>query len=404
MTSKKLQMLAVGWLLLGSPTAALAQCWGGSTRWYAVGHVRRTAGNNVEMLAGSWVVGDSYQYWNAYVSATAYSPSNSVLDTDERSSDYGSSDDPTVSGTYAHLKWNYAPSSTGAGTYSLTGYAEQDPDPELCPWDNYYSGPIQLQLQVNKPTIAGMNTALWNLGPNSSDPWVSAKWPYGNVYQSAVISINTNCNAGDTCNETPQWHADHNGGTQQAYLTNYSGSQTTLVHSDVAGNCSYDTEISVGIGGFFSDPVAVLVNSPASLIHQAGQDYTEQSGGTGYITHWFYSMTDACPYGYPVSSIPVQEVLGQWNKPPTWFGPSPGGENDFDISQWVFTDGIGEWDATNPVPVFTSRNAPFTYNTLVAWASQTWYAGSTQPGASSGIPVSGGTVQLYRHHGQGSVQ
>ncbi|HEX5430972.1 MAG TPA: hypothetical protein VFW83_03335 [Bryobacteraceae bacterium] len=317
---------------------------------------------------------------------------------------YGGNDDPDhVSGTYAHVTWNDQPSITGAGSYTLAVQAAWD---SLCGDHESKTLSPNDSLTVNKPTISGFtdNNSFWNLGPGSADPQITTNNAY--YYQSAVLTFNSNCGAGDTCTDVPQWSLiAQNGQTQ---LSSTTGSPVTIRKGTSQGDCLYDSTLSVSMGGFSSDPYMVLVNSPKFIVHAASQDITLQAGSPpdGYLTNWTIGVEDACAFPNGVWQIPMSESFSGSGQTASgtsgWSIPNSGGvnwdEGDW-ISQYNFVDtiGVGNCSSCTPPSTWTSYYPPFTYNTRLFWQPHFFQAGTTSP--STGWPVYSGTIEYYQDHG-----
>lgn len=67
---------------------------------------------------------------------------------------------------------------------------------------------------------------------------------------------------------------------------------------------------------------------------------------------------------------------------------------------YIFRDHIGAWGSYNPTPVFTPSNPPFTHNTLLKYAPQTYRVGMDTVGSGGGTQVYSGTIEYYQDHGR----
>ncbi len=380
-------------------TNVMAQCYDGSTAWYLVHHVRRTASNNVESLAGAQVVGDYYYDWNAQVtSAVTTNPSGGH--SGSKSVGYGGNDQPGISGTYAHVVWEDQPSTVGTGTYTLavsTAWNDESPCSDsqsltLSPNDS---------LTVSQPTISGLfsGNAFWNLGPGTSDPQATTT---GNYYQSVSLTFNSNCNPGEPCTDTPAWSLSTT--NNQTSLSATSGSTVTLQKGSTLGDCQYHSTLSASIGGLSSANYSIAVNSPGSLSHT-----TETTGawGTGYTTYWSFEVLDVCTPAHNVLlPVPISEdfpgspAFSDENGGSGYYHVTP---DNWDYTDWAtsstFIDEIGQnGPAPSPAVYFDVTGPPYTGNTVYLMGAHTFNAGSMTTG--NGTPVyTSGNIRYFADHG-----
>ncbi len=146
------------------------------------------------------------------------------------------------------------------------------------------------------------------------------------------------------------------------------------------GKCQYDTAVSVSLGGFTSDLYDVAVNSQRSLLH-TNEGTTSHNGG--YLTIWYFEVTDACSPANFLKAIPMNETFpsgfSAQNGSSGWL--SPQGTNST-LQDWAnlfsFADGIGQWGTTqNPAPTYTNSSSPYVYNTVLLSGSHLFFAGTT---------------------------
>jgi hypothetical protein len=377
----------VALMLLVAPTIALGQCSDSTTTLWHNGNVVRSGSNQVWSWAQSYVTGDYADTWSVTVSAT----------TAHNGGQTHSGQATASNGQIATVQWFDAPSSLGSGTYTE---AEQHSFSNTCGGNQ---GPIydNDSLTVNKPTISGFpqNGAFWYLGPGTPCQVAAQNGAY--YIQCVPLTFNTNCGAGDTCTDTPQWTITSNNG--QASLSARSGSSVTLTAGGTRGTCQYDSSVSASMGGFSTDANAVLVNSPRSLISAPGNQTIPWTQGinTGYMSQVYWNMGDACSPANALVGLPLYETFGVFANPGVtsgWPDPTPTSATAFNYDTYTFFDTIGASNASYvPVPLWTAYTPPFAFNTVIKWAPQSWFAGSTSQG--SGLQVSAGTISYYVDHG-----
>lgn len=373
---------------------ALAQCYDGTTTLTTTENVVRSGSNQVWTFAQSYVTGDYADTWTANVSATT------TVNGTQVHSGQASADD----GNIATVQWHDTPSSLGAGAYAESDHHTFS---DTC-GDN--EGPYNYNpsLTVNLPTISGFGpkNAIWNFGPGSADPVPG--YNNQNIAQSSALTFNTNCNAGDTCTDTPQWSITSDNG--QAALNSTSGSSVTLEDGSDQGDCAYDTTLSASMGGFSTNTYAILVNSPQFLVHVSSSDNTIGYGGAnpfGYGTEWTIGLEDACAPPNGIYAVPMNESFSGtpyiasgttgWDVPNTALMSWSVGAW---ISEYTFQDAIGyscENGSCTPQATWTAANPPFTYNTVLTSQSHQFFSGTTTQ--SQGWRVYSGTIEYYRDHG-----
>lgn len=369
------------------PIVALGQCTGPTTTVWHNGNVVRSGPNQVWSWAQSYVTGDYADTWSVTVSAT----------TALNGSQTHSGQDAASSGQIATVQWYDAPSSLGSGTYTE---AEKHSFSNSCGGSQ---GPYNDNdtLTVNKPTISGFmqNGTLWYLGPGTPCQVAAQNGAY--YIQCVHLTFNTNCGSGDTCTDTPQWTITSSNG--QASLNATSGNSVTLIAGGTRGNCEYDSSVAASIGGFSTDPYAVVVNSPGNLISAPGNQTIPWTQGidTGYKSQVYWNMGDECSPANDMIGLPLYETFGTFANPGVtsgWSSPTPTWATTFNYDMYTFFDTIGASNASYvPVPTWTAYNPPFAFNTVIKWAPQSWFAGSTSQG--SGLQVSAGTISYYVDHG-----
>ena len=384
------------------PQSLTAQCTDGTTTTLQpVFRVRRTGGNTVESYGGSQVYGGYWYEWDTYIDATATNPSGTHSGSGW--SGYGGNDEVGTAGTYVHRSWNDSPSSTGAGTYSLATFHEFV---STCGDDYTYSNNVSLT--VKAPSVSpAPSMKFWNLGSGTADPTTSQSkdglHTYGTYYQNATLSMSTNCNAGDTCSDTPQWCIA--GTNSQATLGGSLGcaaTGTTAVvnKTSTQGDCLFDTYVTVSIGGFTSAAYYILVDSPDRLLHYA--DTTNTGSPSGYSTLWYYRVKDTCSPANVILSVPLYETFGAISEPGVisgWGAPTATNGIGFNVDDLTFADEIASTNSSfNPAPTWTATNAPFTYNTVIQSIAQTWTVGASSSGGTS---MQSGTLTYYLDHGTG---
>lgn len=390
-------------LLLALTGTAFSQftcyCCDSTTVVAAVHHVYRTGGNNVETLVGTQITGDYWYDWAAYVSANV-SVNSSVIESGTSSVDYGGNNQIFAGGTAAGVTWNNAPSTYGPGTYSQSGYHIAASE---C--GDYGTATSSDSLTVNQPSFTQSNAGnaipqtLWNMGPGTDAAILTSNgYTY---YQSITLTINTNCNPGDTCNDTPQWSISSPANT--LYLSPTSGTSVTLSTGPSMGNCTADTPVSVSLGGFSSNSVTFTTNSPGRVTDKIAYYLTE---GSGYVNQVTWQISDVCPGGTDrLTVLPLHEAFGTWtveSGTSGWNPPTPTALS-FDVSDVTFSDYVrADCPFCLPTPSYSSNG--YQYFTPIMQSAQQYYAGSSTVPSTSGAQIYSGTITFYQDHGDTSGQ
>jgi hypothetical protein len=378
---------AISVLLL--PVIALGQCSDGSTTTvHHNGNVVRSGSNQVWSWAQSFVTGAYANTWSVFVSAT----------TARNGSQTHSGQHSASGGAIATVMWYDSPSALGSGTYTeaeVHNFSNSCGGSEGPFYDND-------TLTVNQPTISGFfsNNSFWNLGPNSSDPQATLGTS-ALIYQSVPLTFNSNCNAGDTCNDTPQWVP--NIGGNQATLSSTSGTSVMLNKGSSQGTCSYDGTIRANIAGFSTVDYPFAVNSPGS-IYLAQESTSAYSGG--YLTVRYYYVGDVCQPSNGMTAIPLYETFSSGftqQNGSNWPGPTASswpisGCSDCWSGNYYFPDAIAQWGAgKSPAPTYSTPSAPYPNNTVYLTGAHQFFSGTTTSGG--GWSVYNGTIRYYLDHG-----
>jgi hypothetical protein len=349
---------------------AFGQC--GSPTFLRVHHLWRVGFNEIEALAGTQVVGDFWYNWNTSVSSAEYR-NGSLLH-------YG-----TASGTgdLSSVQWNDAPSSVGVGTFTTSNFHSAQ-----C-GSNYTSSSSGDSLAVVSPTISNLpyNNSLWYFGSGTPD----AVPIYGGyAYQYADLTFVKNCNPGDTCSGSPSWSKVDPSGL----ISITSGGR---LKSAAGGTCGYDSAVTATLSGWqIAEPI--MVNSPEFLA--APRDPDTRQWNSGYQTWVYWVVADACSPANAVPSVALYETFGAFHNPGVisgWTDPTATGASGYNFDTYTFYDAIGAWGSYNPTPTFTSQSPPYTYNSIIKYASQSWFVGTQS--VNSGRRVFLGTIEYYRDHG-----
>jgi hypothetical protein len=374
----------------GMVACAQENCSDDTTVHYAVSSLVRAGGNSVTYDVGTYTDGYSADVWYNY-----FNYNETVGSTVIHSNAGWSAEGDEIEDTS-----DDAPSMYSPGTYALTsthwawaacyGYTENPGDPVLD------------SLVVNAPTITGFlsdTRGFWNLGPGTSDPQPTTGG--ANYYQSFVLTFHSNCNSGDTCDETPAWSFV---GTNNQATSTGSGATITIGKGSSQGNCQYDSTISVSIGGFSSGLYSIDENSPVTLHHTSEETVEWTDDGPGYTTEWRFEVHDACtPYNVFVP-VPISENF------PSGFVYQNGGSNyatpsisNWDYTNWTssteFTDSIGQTGTSQSPSVLFDYSAPPYSDTSTVYfqGSHTINVGSMTTG--NGYLVYSGTIRYYTDHG-----
>ncbi len=360
-------------------------------------YAERLSANQVRAHVGSSLSGACAAFWYPGVQGFLYNDDQEIAAGDFAWGPLG--------GDVGYDVATVGPSQWGPGTYTSYGYHWIYCPATYCGVDSYeppygdgWDGWEYGDLEVRRPTISGFfnNNSFWNLGPGSADP--QATLDGSQYFQSVQLTFNSNCNPGDHCSGTPQWSliTENN----QAVLTSNSGTTTFITKGNDLGNCQYDSAVSVSLGGFSSDLYDVAVNSQKSLLHT--NEGTRPYNG-GYLTLWYFEVTDACSPANFVKAIPMNETFfsgfSAQNGSSGWITPIAshwGLENWADL--FSFPDMIAQWGTIqNPTPTYTKNASPYIYNTVLLSGSHLFFGGTATNG--SGIHVYTGTLRYYRDHG-----
>lgn len=376
--------VAIGVLLCFAPPAVNGQCgipypsagWDTQVVWGT--HLWRVGFNNVESYSGVEVDGPYWYNWYKYVSASVSRNSTQL---------YSGAYDGF---NYSYiLQWNDSPSSTGTGTYQKSSY-------HYTSCGSYaVDDTLNASLTVNQPTIGNLpyNNGLWYFGPGT--PGAVPIGSGGYAYQYAYPTFNTNCGTGDVCTGTPQWtHI----GSGYVSLSCTSCSSPTLT-SIAAGTCNYDDGVSASMAGFSTDTTSIMVNAPKFFA--TAQSSATQAWNSGYQTFVYWYVKDECSSPNLVPSVAMNEQFGTFQNPGViagWTDPSPGNPANFNDGTYEVYDTVGAYGSTwNPTPTYSQSGPPYTYNTLLKYAPQSWYVGTQTFGY--GISVFSGTISYYQDHG-----
>jgi hypothetical protein len=101
-----------------------------------------------------------------------------------------------------------------------------------------------------------------------------------------------------------------------------------------------------------------------------------------------------------VPSVAIREEFGTFQNPGVisgWPDPPITSASGFNYTSLIFYDSIGADGSYNPEPTFTSGSPPYTYNDIIKYGPQKWFAGSEDAGA--GRQVFSGTIRYYQDHG-----
>jgi hypothetical protein len=368
--------------------------------------VARVSGNAVQGYVQTSVSGTCMYDWAPAVSGEIWKE-----DPDQFITDSGSE----IMGLPGGLVWyefeTTALSQWGPGTYTVWGFHraynegfDQWAPPYWGGWDGWDGWSIG----VTRPTIEGLgcNGLMWYLGSGTTERVLAQD---GNYYiQAYDLTFNNNCNAGDNCPETPQWTITPDQGVPiQATLTPESGQTVKISTGPNSGDCEWHTRIKASIGGFETEESAVLVNSPKYMVDQIWRGLGETvqwEGDVGYVSRVYWVVADACETPNALLGLPLHGTFGTFSNPGVnsgWPNPDATHAPVFNYNMYTFRDSIGANSYSyDPFPIFTVGNPPFTYNTVLKYAPQTWRVGSeTSP---SGTQVFSGTISYYRDHGTSS--
>jgi hypothetical protein len=365
-------------ILLSAAVSLSAQiCYDSSTVLNTSENVVRSASNQIWSFAQSWVTGDYATTWTASVSAT----------TTVNGSQTHSGQDSQSSGNVATVQWYDTPSTLGSGTYAE---ADTHTFSDTC---GDHGGPYNYNPSriVSRPTVTGANGA-WFLGGGADAA--------NGYYNQAALTGNPNCNAGDTCNNTPYWSVTVNStkvSLSCSVCTNNTA--TASVPSDSVG----DIQIYMDIGGFAAAAFSFTVNTPGSL-DSAGAPY-DTTYNDGYYSAIYYNTLDE--FGNQMPSISLNEQFSSptcgspisnfcpdqannWNKP-TPYGLSAYNLAGYWYDQIYFSSCIG------CTPAYSGPQTPRSAS-MVDHSNQTWRVGSSSVG--SGVEVQYDTFQRYVDHGR----
>lgn len=237
------------------------------------------------------------------------------------------------------------------------------------------------------------NNSLWYFGPNTPQP-VPVLGGY--AYQYANLGFDKNCSANDNCAGTVVW-------SKLDPLELISLSSVGRLESKKEGTCVFDSTVRATLDGW-QIAENILVNSPTGLIPEL-PDQTVPWGSDGFETRKFWRVIDACPEQFGVGSVAFREQFGMFSNPGVvsgWPNPAATSAGNFNYSTFAFIDYISAHGPYNPQPLFTSGQAPFTYNSTIKYAPQSWFVGSQMTGA--GLRVFDGEIRYYRDHGDSSQQ
>jgi hypothetical protein len=350
--------------------AAFAQCSDYTTVHYAGHHLARQGSNSIDALAQTWTGGDYWYYWNASVSSTE-NKNGSLLHSSSNSVGYGYT---------ASLEWTDSPSSTGAGTYTMSNtHVAQS----AC--SDYTSFNTSDLLYVNLPTISGISAA-WFLGSGVSDAT-------NGYYNQAALTGDSNCGAGDTCSSTPYWSVTS--GSSNATLSCSVCTSQTL--TALAGSSSVgDIGMTISIGGFTSSPFTFTVGTPRSVVASVnGTAISDFAMSDGFSTHIYYSNKDQ--FGNTLPSIALNEQFGTVTNDQTnnWANPTAGGIGSYGSNEWY--DWLYFYSCSGATPLCTNPQTPLSSN-AVKHDAQSWRVGSSTVG--TGVLVQTDNLQYYVDHGR----
>ncbi len=352
------------------PLSSWAQC--GSADLLAVHRLWRIGFNEVEVLAGTQVLGDYWQNWDT-----------SVQSTERINGEFLHSGSDSTQGNRSAVQWNDAPSSAGTGTYTTSNV-------HLASCAGFSSTNVSSDsLVVLSPEIDNLpyNSALWYFGPGTPGAVPVAG---GYAYQYADLAFNKNCGVDDTCTGTVSW-------SEIDPLGQISVSSNGYLKSMGGGSsCTYESAVQAGLNGW-TLTYPIFVNSPNSLIHPKAEETLPL--GAGYQTRKYWAVVDACLMSVP--SVALHEVFGTFGNPGVvsgWPDPAATGASGYNYTNYIFFDTIGANGASyDPSTTYTSSTPPYAYNTRLKYAAQKWYIGSQT--AASGRQVFNGTIEYFRDHG-----
>ena len=369
--------------------------------------VARVSGNAIQGYVQTSLSGPCMYDWAPGVSGEIWKGFQDQFITDSGSEFWGS-----PGGVVWYEFETTALSQWGPGTYTVWGlhraYNEglgQWAPPYVDNWDGWDGWSIG----VTRPTIEGLgcNGLMWYLGSGTTERVLAQDSNY--YIQAYDLTFNNNCNVGDNCPETPQWTITTDEGVPiQATLSPESGQTVKISTGPNAGNCQWKTKIKASIGGFETEESPVLVNSPKYMVDQSWRGLgVTAPWEAGYKSYVFWSVIDACETPNAIIGLPIYETFDDFFTDDSvtsgWPNPSVTHLPHFNYLGDVYTfyDEIGANDPSyRPVPTFSSENLPFTHNTVLKSAPQTWSVGSeTSP---SGTQVFSGTIRYYQDHGTSS--
>ncbi|MCC7341153.1 MAG: hypothetical protein IT170_08710 [Bryobacterales bacterium] len=359
------------------------------TTFVIIRNAVRTGFNNVALSAGTQVLGPYWFNWTAFVSTTAYVDTTAI----GSGQNQGNSNNPII-GNLAYISLNEQPSARGTGTYRNYNYHRSSCDigDGLQLIDEDWTSAF---LPVSTPQISQLpyNNSLWYFGPNTPQ---AVPVLGGYAYQFANLGFEKNCLPNDNCAGTVVW-------SKLDPLDLISLSSVGRLESKKEGTCIFDSTVRATLDGW-QITADILVNSPTGLIPEL-PDQTVAWGSDGFETRKFWRVIDACPEQFGVGSVAHREQFGMFSNPGVvsgWPDPETTSASEFNYSQYAFIDHISSHGSYNPQPMFTSGQAPFTYNSIIKFAPQSWFVGSQAPGA--GLRVFNGEIRYYRDHGDSSQQ
>ena len=209
------------------------------TNFYWSSDVYRLGGNDVWSFGSGYVEGYYWAYWRPRVTSTQRLNGNVLFGRQSVVSTAGY-------GGQALNEWHDTPQTTGTGVYSIDNHIEYLPREDCDPISGIYS---YESLQVERPTISGIN-AIWWLGGGSD--------PNNGYYNQAALTADPK-----GAPETPYWTVAP--GSTKISLSCTSCTQNVVTSEQPSSGCVYDIGIKVSVGGLDSDVFVFSVNQPSWL-------------------------------------------------------------------------------------------------------------------------------------------
>jgi hypothetical protein len=262
------------------------------------------------------------------------------------------------------------------GTTSIAGYYSND-------W--YYYNPYLSPFCFVGGTNSGASSATVNVvsitGPQTVW-WFNGQTPSG--YTTTITLTATPSGASGYSWAFAQ-------GSDKASFSGQSGNTINLSGLKLSAS-SGDVQVKVTVNGTTSNPFALTVQGPKSLV--AGQISDQSDSTYGYSSYMNYTIKDNLGYSLP-SSIPLNEnwttsVVNDYAGA-NWRRGDPGSLTSPDST---FADHVAG-EASGYMPTATAPQSPLNGTTVQHWG-QEWRVGSGTVG--SGARVQTDNIQKYIDH------